>query len=86
MRHGYVIELKYLRRAESASEERVAQAARAAAAQLRRYLADERLGRAYPSVQFAGLTVVFHGWELVHCDAVSRPSADFDSTAPPPGH
>ena len=86
MRHGYVIELKYLRRAESASEERVAQAARAAAAQLRRYLADERLGRAYPSVQFAGLAVVFHGWELVHCDAVSRPSADFDSTAPPPGH
>ena len=38
-------------------------------AQLRRYAADERLARRYPSVSFTGLAVVFHGWELARCDA-----------------
>ena len=37
--------------------------------QLRRYLADDRLARAYPSVQFTGLAVVFHGREMVSCQA-----------------
>ena len=73
MSHGYVIELKYLKRSASATEERVAAAAREAQAQLRRYLADERLARQYPSVRFTGLAIVFHGWELVHCDAVTGP-------------
>ena len=49
MRHGYVIELKYLKRSASATEEHVTAAARAAQAQLRRYLADERLARQYPN-------------------------------------
>ena len=75
MRHGYVIELKYVRRAESTNEGRLAQATREAEAQLRRYLADERLARQYPSVCFTGLAVVFHGWELVRCDAVAADSA-----------
>ena len=73
MRHGYVIELKYLRRRERASESHVAKAAREAAAQARRYAADERLARQYPSVRFTGLAVVYHGWELVHCQAVPAP-------------
>ena len=72
MRHGYVIELKYLKRSASATVERVAAAARAAQAQLRRYLADERLARQYPSVRFTGLALVFHGWELVQSDAITR--------------
>ena len=42
MRHGYVIELRCLKRRAFATEERVAAAARATQAQLRRYLADER--------------------------------------------
>ena len=75
MRHGYVIELKYLARGESAGAGRVAAAARKAAAQLQRYLADERLSRQYPTVRFTGLAVVFRGWELVRCDAVPPPSA-----------
>ena len=75
MRHGYVIELKYLARGESAGAGRAAAAARKAAAQLQRYLADERLTRQYPTVRFTGLAVVFHGWELVRCDAVPPPSA-----------
>ncbi len=70
MRHGYVIELKYLKRSESAGEARVAAAAREAQTQLRQYLADERLTHQYPTVRFTGLAVVFHGWELVYCHAV----------------
>ena len=73
MRHGYVIELKYLKRGEAASETRVAKAAQQAEAQVRRYVADERLARQYPAVRFTGLAVVFHGWELVHAAAVAAP-------------
>ena len=75
MGHGYVIELKYLKRGEPADEPRVARAAQEAAAQVRRYVADERLARQYPTVRFTGLAVVFHGWELAHAEAVSVPSA-----------
>ena len=41
-----------------------------ATAQLEQYLADERLARQFPGVRFIGLIVVFHGWEMVFCDAV----------------
>ena len=47
LRFGYVIELKYLPRRESAPEPRAAAAVREATAQLQRYLADERLPRAF---------------------------------------
>ena len=76
MRHGYVIELKYLKRGEAASETRVAGAAQEAEAQVQRYVADERLARQYPTVLFTGLAVVFHGWELVHAAAVAPPRHD----------
>ena len=71
LRRGYLIELKYLRRGESVDPGRVAAAAGAATAQLERYLADERLARQFPGVRFTGLAVVFHGWEMVFCDAVA---------------
>ncbi len=71
LRTGYLIELKYLPRREPADEARVASAAGEAAAQLRRYLADERLARQFPQVRFTGLAVVFHGWEMVFSDAVA---------------
>ena len=70
IRHGYVVEIKYLRRSESADETRIAEAARQAEAQLRQYLGDEGLARQYPSVGFTGLAIVFRGWEMVRCDAV----------------
>ena len=73
MRHGYVIELKYLKRGEAASETRVAGAVQEAETQVRRYVADQRLARQYPAVRFTGLAVVFHGWELVHAAAVAAP-------------
>ena len=69
MRHGYAIELKYLKR-EDDDEARAAAAVREAVDQLRRYLADERLARQYPAVRFTGLALVFRGWELARCEAV----------------
>ena len=75
LRHGYLIELKYLKRSqrtESADAAGVAAAVGEATAQLERYLADERLARQFPGVRFIGLIVVFHGWEMVFCDAVLR--------------
>ena len=72
LQRGYLIELKYLKRSESADEAAVAAAVEEAAAQLERYLAEERLARQFPGVRFIGLIVVFHGWEMVFCDAVRR--------------
>ena len=71
LRRGYLIELKYLKRSETLDEAGVAAAAAQANAQILRYLADERLARQFPGVRFIGLTVVFHGWELVFCDAMT---------------
>ncbi len=68
LRHGYLIELKYLKRGEDAGEDKVQAMVEEAEEQLRRYLADERLGRAYPTVKFTGLAVVFHGWEMARCE------------------
>ena len=73
LRRGYLIELKYVRRSEPLDAERLAEAARAADRQLRRYLADDRLARQYPAVRFTGLSLVFHGWELLRCEAVETP-------------
>ncbi len=74
LRVGYLVELKYLKRSEPADEARVAAAVGEATAQLRRYLPDERLARQFPGVRFVGLAVVFHGWEMVFCDAVTSES------------
>ena len=69
MRHGYLIELEYLKRG-AGDARAVEAAARQAGAQLRRYLADEALASQYPSVRFTGIALVFHGWEMAWCDAV----------------
>ena len=73
LRRGYLIELKYVRRSDPLDADRLDEAARAGGRQLRRYLADDRLARQYPAVRFIGLSLVFHGWELVRCDAVETP-------------
>ena len=74
-RHGYVIELKYLKRGELSADEPVGPAAiaallGAARMQLRRYLTDAGLQARHPSVRFIGLTLIFHGWELVAAEAL----------------
>ena len=70
MRHGFVIELKYVRR-DAAAEAEVPAKAAEAVAQLRRYLADGRLARRYPDAEFRGLALVFRGWELAHAEEVT---------------
>ena len=70
LRHGFVIELKYLKRGDD-SEALANAALEQAKDQLRGYLADERLGRQHPSVRFAGVALVFRGWELVGAEAVA---------------
>ena len=72
LRRGWLIELKYLKRGESADESDVAAAVTEATAQLERYLGEKRLRRQFPGVRFTGLALVFHGWEMVFCDAVAQ--------------
>ena len=67
-RHGYVIELKYLKRSEAVDEAFVQERLKAAKEQLHRYLGDEAL-RGHPTV-YTGIALVFHGWELVASEAV----------------
>ena len=74
LRHGYVLEIKYLRR-DSRSDAGVQEAMDSAKQQLARYLADERLPREHPDAVFAGLALVFHGWELAACEAVDGGNA-----------
>ena len=71
LRHGYLIELKYLKRSEPADEAPALAAVSEATGQLERYLAEERLARQFPGVRFTRLAVVFHGWELAYSEAVA---------------
>ena len=70
--YGYVIEFKYVKRGVKLDESRTMDARREATDQLRGYLRDERLLR-NPRVRHMGLALVFHGWELVACEAVELP-------------
>ena len=74
LRHGYVVELKYLKR-DQASGALAPSALEEAKDQLRGYLADERLARQHPSVRFTRIALVFRGWELVGAEAVGGASA-----------
>ena len=69
MRHGYVIELKYLPRAEDESQ--IPALGEQAERQLRGYLADERLRKLHADVAFTGLALAFHGWELAYAAEVA---------------
>ena len=68
-RHGYLIELKYVKREDD--EAKLDAAMTEATAQLERYLADDYLQAQGPDVTYTGLAVAFHGWELVRCEAVA---------------
>ena len=70
LRHGYAIELKYLKR-DREGEALTRSTLEAAKDQLRGYLADERLAMHHPSVRFTGIALVFRGWELVGAEAVA---------------
>ena len=70
MRHGYVVELKYLKRDEG-SQGRIDAVASRAVEQLGQYLADPDLARRFPTVCFTGLALVFHASDLVRSEAVA---------------
>ena len=72
LRHGFVVELKYLKRGEG-SDVHAQSTLAAAKDKLRGYLADERLAREHPSVRYAGIALVFRGWELVASREVDGP-------------
>src|SRR6185369_13850448 len=63
---GYLLELKYFKRSETLTEEKKQQAIAQAEQQLQQYLQDERVQRYGSAIQFQGLVLVYHGWELVH--------------------
>ena len=65
--HGYVMEIKYLRRGERADAAAVAALGASARAQAARYLADAAIER-HP-VPHVGVALVFRGWELVFAEA-----------------
>ena len=67
-RHGYLIELKYVKRQDD--EAKLDAALAEATAQLERYLADDQLQRQAPDIAYTGLAVAFHGWELARYEAV----------------
>ena len=69
LRHGFVIELKYLKRGDQ-SEALAQSTLEVAKEQLRGYLADERLAHEHPTVQFKGIALVFRGWEVVGAEEV----------------
>ena len=81
VRYGYVIEVKYLKRGETADEAAVAARLDEARTQLRGYLADPAL-RGGPAVRHIGLALVFHGWELAACEAVGDEDAGGQESAP----
>ncbi|NEX22901.1 AAA family ATPase [Thiorhodococcus mannitoliphagus] len=69
MRHAYLIELKYVSRAEDspAQRERLLDEARA---QLRRYAGDARVRDPLGEARLNALVLLYSGWELVHREAL----------------
>ena len=65
IQYGYLIELKYLPRSEDKGARLPALIAEAEA-QLRRYLADERVQKVATRVTLKGVVLVYHGWEMVY--------------------
>ena len=69
LRHGFVVELKYLKRSDD-GEALARSTLDAAKEQLRGYLADQRLAREYPGVRFCRRCAGVRGWELVGAEAI----------------
>ena len=66
-----MIELKYLKRNETRDQAGQMGALAEPQRQLRGYLADTTLWRRHPTVQHVGLAVVYRGWEMMACEAVT---------------
>ncbi len=69
LHYGFLIELKYLKRGDSLSDATLSATVAEANSQMRQYLQDAHF-RNHPEVQFIGILLVFHGWEMVVCETV----------------
>jgi hypothetical protein len=69
MRHAYLIELKYVSRAEDSPAKR-ARLLEDARAQLRRYGGDARVREPLGEAKLHAIVLLYSGWELVHREAV----------------
>ncbi len=69
LHYGFLIELKYLKRGDSLNEAVLTETVEEAKSQLQGYLLDQAFQN-HPKVQFIGVALVFHGWEMVTCEAV----------------
>ncbi len=71
--HAYLIEVKYIPRATNGKEAlkaAIEDAHTQAQSQLQQYEQDDGLSRRYQGLTLHKLVIVFHGWELVLCEAV----------------
>ncbi|NEX15369.1 MAG: hypothetical protein C1943_01715 [Halochromatium sp.] len=71
MRHAYLIELKYLSRAQDTPKQRE-QLLEEARAQLRRYLRDARVREPLGEAELHPLVLLYSGWELVHREQIKK--------------
>ncbi len=72
MRHAYLIELKYLSRADDNPAKRVS-LLEAGRAQLRRYAGDARVLSQLGEARLHPILLLYSGWELIHREAVATP-------------
>jgi len=76
MRHGAIVELKYVKPSEKLTKPKLAAIRREAVAQLERYAADHDLARAWHlreqggEVELHRIVLVFHGGDVALCEEV----------------
>jgi hypothetical protein len=80
MRHAYLIELKYVSRAEDSPAKRV-RLLEEARAQLHRYGGDARVREPLGEARLHAIVLLCSGWELVHREAVALMQNDGRSKA-----
>ncbi len=66
--HGYLIELKYVKRGDF-SKEFLSETIEQAKGQLAQYRQDPSLARVGKHIHWNSLVLVFHGWELTHFES-----------------
>ncbi|MDJ0840580.1 MAG: AAA family ATPase [Acidobacteriota bacterium] len=68
IRHGYLIELKYIKRSEEMTDTLLQAMVTEAETQLAQYRQDPRLAKIGGEIEWICPVLVFHGWELVYYD------------------
>ncbi len=74
MKHGYLIEMKYISRGQYTEEIKQKEIGNAEV-QLRKYAEDEKLKKLAQGYILRRLILVFKGWELVHDSEIDPPES-----------